>query len=144
MLECCSRSALLGTLESLRIGLNTCEKTLDEFVESKRREFARFYFVAPSHLLDILSKAHNPHGVLCHLSKLFDNVNNLQFEPDPTDASKRTKAAVAIVSKENERVELNNPSMECVGMSEMWLKRLVVVIQTNLRAYLIEAVQVRF
>lgn len=54
---------------------------LQDYLETKRIAFPRFYFVAPADLLDILSKGSNPQLILRHLSKCFDNVHNLSFKP---------------------------------------------------------------
>lgn len=56
-----------------------CEKALQDYLETKRIAFPRFYFVAPADLLDILSKGSNPQLILRHLPKCFDNVHNLTF-----------------------------------------------------------------
>jgi len=53
-----------------------------DYLETKRIAFPRFYFVAPADLLDILSKGSNPQLILRHLSKCFDNVHNLSFKKD--------------------------------------------------------------
>lgn len=54
---------------------------MQDYLETKRIAFPRFYFVAPADLLDILSKGSNPQLILRHLSKCFDNVHNLSFKP---------------------------------------------------------------
>lgn len=56
--------------------------TQQDYLETKRIAFPRFYFVAPADLLDILSKGSNPQAILRHLSKCFDNVHNLSFKKD--------------------------------------------------------------
>ncbi len=53
--------------------------TLQEYLETKRVAFPRFYFVSPADLLDILSKGSNPQLILRHLQKCFDNIDNLTF-----------------------------------------------------------------
>lgn len=40
------------------------EVGLQDYLETKRTAFPRFYFVAPTDLLDILSKGSNPQLVL--------------------------------------------------------------------------------
>lgn len=55
---------------------------VQDYLETKRIAFPRFYFVAPADLLDILSKGSNPQAILRHLSKCFDNVHNLSFRKD--------------------------------------------------------------
>jgi dynein heavy chain len=62
---------------------------LQDYLETKRIAFPRFYFVAPADLLDILSKGSNPQLILRHLPKCFDNVHNLKFRLD--DAGEPTK-----------------------------------------------------
>jgi len=37
-----------------------CEKALNEFLDSKRRAFPRFYFMSAADLLDILANGNNP------------------------------------------------------------------------------------
>jgi dynein heavy chain len=70
---------------------------LQDYLETKRIAFPRFYFVAPADLLDILSKGSNPQLILRHLSKCFDNVHNLSFRKDdrgePTKVGMHRKAA---------------------------------------------------
>jgi dynein heavy chain len=65
---------------------------LQDYLETKRIAFPRFYFVAPADLLDILSKGSNPQLILRHLSKCFDNVHNLSFRKD--DRGEPTKVGV--------------------------------------------------
>lgn len=71
--------------------LPTCR--LQDYLETKRIAFPRFYFVAPADLLDILSKGSNPQAILRHLSKCFDNVHNLSFRKD--DRGEPTKVRIA-------------------------------------------------
>jgi dynein heavy chain len=49
-----------------------------DYLETKRISFPRFYFVAAADLLDILSKGSNPQLIIRHLPKNFDNVHNLE------------------------------------------------------------------
>jgi len=51
--------------------LKVCEKALNEFLDSKRRAFPRFYFVSQEALLDILSNGNSPEKINKHMSKIF-------------------------------------------------------------------------
>lgn len=42
----CTKDGLLKRLEKIQGELKVCEKALNEFLESKRRAFPRFYFVS--------------------------------------------------------------------------------------------------
>lgn len=71
--------------------LELCEKALQDYLETKRIAFPRFYFVASADLLDILSKGSNPQLIIKHLPKVFDNIHNLEFKKnefgEPTKVS---------------------------------------------------------
>ena len=44
-------------------GLEKCEKSLNQYLEKKRKRFPRFYFISPAALLFILSNGYNPVSV---------------------------------------------------------------------------------
>ncbi len=67
-----------------------------DYLETKRIAFPRFYFVAPADLLDILSKGSNPQLILRHLPKCFDNTHNLSFKKD--ERGEPTKIALGMYS----------------------------------------------
>ncbi len=50
-----------------------------EYLETKRVAFPRFYFVSAADLLDILSKGSNPQLIMRHMPKCFDNIDKLSF-----------------------------------------------------------------
>eukprot|EP00878_Enallax_costatus_P033688 GHUV01037234.1.p1 GENE.GHUV01037234.1~~GHUV01037234.1.p1 ORF type:complete len:195 (+),score=74.79 GHUV01037234.1:625-1209(+) len=81
VVEACNTEGRQERLENMLTQLELCEKALQDYLETKRIAFPRFYFVAPADLLDILSKGSNPQLILRHLSKCFDNVHNLSFKP---------------------------------------------------------------
>lgn len=69
---------------------------VQDYLETKRVAFPRFYFVAPADLLDILSKGSNPQLIIRHLPKCFDNMHNLEFRKD--DQGVPTKTAIGMYS----------------------------------------------
>lgn len=78
---------------------------MQDYLETKRIAFPRFYFVAPADLLDILSKGSNPQLILRHLSKCFDSVCNMEFRLN--DKGEPTKAALAMFDPKGEKVCLS-------------------------------------
>jgi dynein heavy chain len=70
-LKYCSQDWVLPDLENVEKLLGICEKALLDFMDSKRRAFPRFYFVAQNDLLDILSNGNNPAKVMVHMPKIF-------------------------------------------------------------------------
>lgn len=63
VLKATNRSGLFSRLEALQAELTLCEKTLAEYLETKRLAFPRFYFVSTADLLDILSNGNQPSKV---------------------------------------------------------------------------------
>jgi len=51
-------------LDALLEQLEQCQKALQDYLETKRLAFPRFYFVAPADLLDILSKGSTPQAIM--------------------------------------------------------------------------------
>lgn len=68
---CCHREGLYVNLETQQRELEICKKALNDYMESKRRAFPRFYFVSAADLLDILSNGNNPARVQIHMNKCF-------------------------------------------------------------------------
>ncbi len=57
--------------------LDAVNRGLKEYLESKRSVFARFYFLADSDLLEILSQTKEVENVRPHLRKVFENMTDL-------------------------------------------------------------------
>ena len=120
--EACNLEGRQERLDNLLAQLELCEKALQDYLETKRVAFPRFYFVAPADLLDILSKGSNPQLILRHLPKCFDNTHNLKFKLDGNDEP--TKLAVGMYSGENEYVPFPEDCV-CDGPVETWLQNVV-------------------
>ncbi|RKP21352.1 hypothetical protein ROZALSC1DRAFT_27237, partial [Rozella allomycis CSF55] len=133
-IEVCLKPSLFETLESLQGQLALCEKSLAEYLETKRLAFPRFYFISSSDLLDILARGNQPQAVAIHLPKLFDNLAGLKFK-----GGADSKTAIGMFSKEDEYVEFSE-ECECVGPVEVWLNRVVDVMRKTLRHLMSEAV----
>jgi hypothetical protein len=70
---------VLPRLEKVQEDLTVCEKALNEFMDSKRVAFPRFYFVSPADLLDILSNGNAPVKVMIHMPKIISALDTLQL-----------------------------------------------------------------
>eukprot|EP00891_Asterochloris_glomerata_P002883 jgi/Astpho2/2883/Aster-01037 len=122
VVEACNMEGRQERLDGLLSQLEMCEKALQDYLETKRVAFPRFYFVAAADLLDILAKGSNPQLILRHLPKCFDNVHNLEFKKD--DKGDPTKTAVGMYSGEGEYVAFA-ADCSCDGPVESWLQNVV-------------------
>lgn len=132
-----NKPGLHEKLESILTDLTLCEKALNDYLETKRLAFPRFYFVSSADLLDILSNGNQPDLIQRHLTKLFDSLAKLIFVQE---SGKNTKRAKGMISKENEEVVQFSFICDCSGKVEIWLNRVIDVMRATLHNLFGEAV----
>jgi len=116
--------------------LELCQKSLTAFLDTKRAEFPRFYFISDPTLLEILSLGSDPQSVPPHFqSGLFDSVTSVAF--DKADKYKMLEMS----SQQGERVKFQNITdgvlvdspLMAKGNIEVWLQALVDGMQATVR-----------
>lgn len=75
----CNTDGYLEKLESIQEQLELCKKSLADFLDGRRRQFPRYYFVSEADLLDILSNGSDPNKILVHTPKVRSDVLRLVF-----------------------------------------------------------------
>ncbi|TPX75806.1 hypothetical protein CcCBS67573_g02914 [Chytriomyces confervae] len=95
--------------------LDQIQKCLEDYLESKRLLFPRFYFLSNDELLEILSQTRNPQAVQPHLSKCFDAIKSLGFSSDAKSID-----IISMVSPEGEKVQFLK-TIKARGNVESWL-----------------------
>ncbi|OAE19678.1 hypothetical protein AXG93_1847s1410 [Marchantia polymorpha subsp. ruderalis] len=78
ILEACGSDGRLDTLKMLYNQLENCQKSLSEYLDSKRNAFPRFFFISDDELLSVLGTS-DPTSIQEHMLKLFDNCAALTF-----------------------------------------------------------------
>jgi dynein heavy chain len=132
-LSTCSREGLLDKFVQSEKLLDFVKRGLMEYLESKRAQFARFYFLANEDLLEILSQTKEVRNVRPHLRKVFENLNDVEFTAD----NQITK----MFSGEKECIpfdEAVNPHDKGV---EFWMGELEDMMFKSIRSVLLRSIE---
>ncbi|KAG7222919.1 hypothetical protein INR49_015972, partial [Caranx melampygus] len=86
-LKAATQPDLLETFQHSNVLLDKIQKCLENYLESKRVIFPRFYFLSNDELLKILAQTRNPQAVQPHLRKCFDAITQLEFALLPKQPS---------------------------------------------------------
>ena len=114
----CGAPGLLATITKMDEGLERIQKSLDQYLETKRMVFPRFYFVSDDDLLEILGQSKDPMAVQRHMKKNFEGIKSLKMHPP------------GIANKTFEASQMNSPDGEVApfadnvvidGAVELWL-----------------------
>jgi dynein heavy chain len=113
--------------------LDQIQKCLEDYLESKRMVFSRFYFLSNDELLEILSQTRNPQAVQPHMRKCFDAIQKLDFATEKHEPAKFTNDILAMISPEGESVSLGK-GLKARGNVEVWLCSVEDAMVKSLRA----------
>ena len=111
VLDACSVEGRLKALQDLSEQLETCQKCLSEYLDTKRNAFPRFFFISDDELLSILGTS-DPSSVQEHMLKLFDNCAKLNF-------GRGNKNVVGMTSSEGEKFDFRTV-VQAEGAVEVW------------------------
>lgn len=110
---------LLETFRQNNRTLDEIQKALNQYLESKRQMFSRFFFLSNNELLLILAEANRkPETVQPHLRKLFENINKIVI-----GTGVHAETIIRIESAEQEELPLTRPPRTRDSV-EKWLKEL--------------------
>lgn len=136
IVQATNNPGIYDQLEAIQKQLTQCEKALNDYLETKRIAYPRFYFISSADLLDILSNGNQPELVTKHLTKLYDSLAKLVF------TEKGVKTAKGMISKENDEYVQFHGFCDCSGKVEIWLNRVTDIMRVTLRQLFQVAVKV--
>ncbi|XP_019715984.1 dynein heavy chain 10, axonemal-like [Hippocampus comes] len=113
--HCCLVPNRLMDLQTLSDNLERCQKSLNDYLDSKRDAFPRFFFISDDELLSILGSSHHD-CVQEHMIKMYDNIASLRFDAESSGEA----SAGAMVSAEGEVMEFQKP-VQVKGRVEEWM-----------------------
>lgn len=112
--------------------LDEITKGLNDYLETKRLYFPRFFFLSNDELLEILSQTKEPRAVQAHLSKCFEGINRVTF--DDSNGIKITE----MISGEGEIVKMDRvvdpESAANKGNVEKWLLEIESIQWESIRS----------
>ncbi|KAI8814786.1 dynein heavy chain and region D6 of dynein motor-domain-containing protein [Cladochytrium replicatum] len=133
VMEACNVEGRLPLLMGLSNELESCQKSLSDYLESKRNAFPRFFFISDEELLSILG-SHDPKNVQEHIIKMFDNVLKLNF-----GTGKNEKAIMGMSSSEGETLDFRR-IVQVEGRVEEWMGAVEVEMKKTNRVIHKEAI----
>ncbi len=117
-MKTCTEEGLLASIMKMDENLEKIQKSLNQYLETKRQVFPRFYFVSDDDLLEILGQSKDPVAVQKHIKKCFEGIQTLKL--NPPGGSSRIFEALWMNSPDGETA----PFVENVpidGPVELWL-----------------------
>jgi dynein heavy chain len=118
-------------LASMMSRLDQCQKSLNEYLDQKKKIFPRFYFVSNVALLDMLANGTNPPKIMKYLGDCYDSLDELVFVKDE-NGNKNIKLADEMIAKDKERLKLFEP-FALEGEVERYLNNLTEAMRTTLK-----------
>lgn len=115
----CSAPGYLSDLETMDAKLEQIQKALDQYLENKRQQFPRFYFLSNDDLLEILGQSKDPSQVQKHIKKCFEGIQTLQLI-EPGAQGNRTYEAHGMNAPDGEKVPFERKVI-VEGAVEAWL-----------------------
>ena len=111
----------IKTLTEMNRGLESIQKELRSFLESKRAVFPRFYFLPNDDLLEIIGQGKNPEPINKHIKKIFEGINAIKCEGNGK-GTERVYMINKILAPDEESIELQNElAVKCNTNVESWL-----------------------
>ncbi|KAG5504844.1 hypothetical protein GH5_05475 [Leishmania sp. Ghana 2012 LV757] len=126
------RDNLLEQLNSMNSDLELIQRSLEGFLEDRRRCFPRFYFLSNDDLLEILGHVKNPEKVQPHLCKCFEGLYRLTLK-----AGRNNRIfAEGMSAADGEEVPFS-PPLQVDGLPvEAWLHRVEMKMRETMQSCL--------
>ncbi|KAF7401616.1 hypothetical protein HZH68_007436 [Vespula germanica] len=122
---------LLEVLNKLNENLEALQRALEQYLETKRYVFPRFYFISNDDLLEILANSRRPDLIQPHIKKLFENIKFLTLLKSVTGKL----LATGMNSNDGEFVQFVHP-VTLEGHVENWLCNIEEAMRESLHELL--------
>ncbi|OEH79493.1 heavy chain 2 family protein [Cyclospora cayetanensis] len=136
LVDVCTQPQIKEELQLMNDDLEDIKKSLDDYLERKRQEFPRFYFVSNTDMLEILGDAKDPERVQKHIKKFFQGIRSLDLVA-PGKRGNRWCEADGFTSSEGERVRFTPRPVTLEGSVEQWLNKVTRAMRETLKRQLV-------
>ena len=121
VLDSCLQSRVFENFQSCNEMIDRIQKGLNEYLNTKRMAFPRFFFLSNDDLLHILSQTKDPLRVQDHLNKCFEGIDKLQFEKDDSKVIKGMYSSMGEYVQFVNQIDPFNRETKEVRPVEEWL-----------------------
>mmetsp|Transcript_18885 Transcript_18885/g.22437 ORF Transcript_18885/g.22437 Transcript_18885/m.22437 type:complete len:4042 (-) Transcript_18885:161-12286(-) len=135
----CKKEGLVEVLGEMDRKLDVIQKCLDDYLETKRMVFPRFYFISDDDLLEILGQSRDPVQIQKHIKKCFEGIQTMQYVAIGAMGNKQPMA-VGMNSPDGETATFVNP-VKLVGAVEVWLCDIEAAMQLGLQKLLASTIK---
>ena len=129
--EAFNEDGLTQNLEFVQEQLDLCKKSLADFLDGRRRQFPRYYFVSEADLLDILSNGGHPEKILVHIPKIYLCTKTLVLSSEVKSQEGRPVATEFIAGVGSE-VCTFEPPVALDGKVEIYMQTVLDAQKTSL------------
>ena len=137
MIDVCTleRKAIIDEMSD---NIATCQNALDNYLETKKKIFPRFYFVSNDTLLNMLASADYPNLINKNVKDCFDGIK--AWEMKPLDNKNKSDTITAMLSAYNGEVVPFDEEFVCKGsLVEVYLGEFEEKMRKTLAEILVEA-----
>lgn len=120
-----NEDGLRNKLDGIQEQLDICKKSLADFLDGRRRQFPRYYFVSEADLLDILSNGGTPEKILQHISKIYLSTKTLTLSPNDENLPSGRPCATEFVSGVGSEICTFEPAVPLEGKVEIYMQTIL-------------------
>ena len=142
VLAIANKEKLHASFVNANVTMDKITKNLNDYLETKRQAFPRFYFLSNDGLLEILSQTKDPRTVQRHLDKCFEGMAKICFAGQK-NGNEEDLEIVDMISIEGETIPLikhvDPMDPANVGNVELWLSKLEMAMRLTVKNFMILA-----
>jgi dynein heavy chain len=117
VVRACNEDGRVELLTDMMKSLEMCQKSLNEYLDMKKKIYPRFYFVSTTALLDILSNGNNPPRIMSHFGDCYGALKTMVWDEASPEGS---FIATGVLAQDGEALEFKD-KFTISGSVENWL-----------------------